>query len=87
MLINFLVQTLQSIENLILYLFCPSKYEKNQSKVWDFNEIKENFITALATLTVSVKLMFSNLVHKGQSVNFERTFCYPRILEKTNKTI
>ena len=39
MLINFLVQTLQCTETLILYLFCTSK-------VWYFSKIAELFSTA-----------------------------------------
>ena len=39
MLINFLVQTLQCTETLILYLFCTSK-------VWYFSKIAELFSSA-----------------------------------------
>ena len=42
MLINFLVQVLQSAETLILYLFSPWKYEKNTRK----DKISEVFSTA-----------------------------------------
>ena len=46
MLINFLVQKLQSTKTLILDLFCPQKYLKNNAKAEYFTEIDEIFITA-----------------------------------------
>ena len=63
MLINFLVQTLQSTEPLIVDFFADKKLKKEtSSKVGYFSIIEEIFISALAAETV--KFIFSNLAYR-----------------------
>ena len=65
MLINFLVQTLQSTET--LDFFADKKLKKEtSSKVGYFSIIEEIFISALAAKTV--KFMFSNLAYYRPTV-------------------
>ena len=62
MLINFLVQTLQSTEPLIVDFFADKKLKKEtSSKVGYFSIIEEIFI-ALAAKTA--KFIFSNLAYR-----------------------
>ena len=88
MLINFLVQTLQSTETLILDLVCPWKYEKASSKVGYSRKNEETFITALADQPVqTVKFNFSNVAYRPTEYKTglkEVTF-YPTVMTQYKK--
>ena len=86
MLINFLVQTLQSTETLILDLVCPWKYEKSSSKIRYFRKIEETFITAQPVQTV--KFNFSNVAYRPTEYKTglkEVTF-YPTVMTQYKKS-
>ena len=63
MLINILVQTIACTENLILYLFFPSKQEKTPLNLGYFSKIAEIFRPVGRPITSLNQIMF----HKNSS--------------------
>ena len=57
MLINFLVQMLQSTETLLLNLFCSWKYEQKTSKVAYFSKLAAQIAQRVAFILSNVAYM------------------------------